>query len=279
MASPSRTCANGLRSRREERHDGDDIRTSGATLAQRVLGLTSRELSRAAPLFAYLFLIMAGSVASKAARDALFLDRFRAIDLPYVDIAIAVIVGLVAGMYIRAGERTNLRNVQIGSLLAFAASADRVLVARRRAAASRPSRRAVRRHLHLGRRPQRARAVAGLDAGQLRDDHARGEAGVRLHRRRRHSRAGLSAASPRARSSCASAPRARCCGWRSTLVIVGGAGLAHLARPPGVCRRRRRHAGSTRRADAKPPARELRAGAQLALSHGDRARHLAGGAS
>ena len=32
---------------------------------------------------------MAGSVASKAARDALFLDRFRAIDLPYVDIAIA----------------------------------------------------------------------------------------------------------------------------------------------------------------------------------------------
>jgi len=93
------------------------------SLAQRVLGLDRRELARAVPLFAYLFLVMAGSVASKAARDALFLDRFRAIDLPYVDIAIAVIVGLVASVYIRAGERTNLRNVQIGSLVTFAASA------------------------------------------------------------------------------------------------------------------------------------------------------------
>jgi ATP/ADP translocase len=87
-----------------------------------VFGLTARELTRALPLFAYLFFIMAGSVASKAARDALFLDRFRAIDLPYVDIAIAIIVGFIAGIYIRAGERTNVRNVQIGSLVAFAAS-------------------------------------------------------------------------------------------------------------------------------------------------------------
>jgi AAA family ATP:ADP antiporter len=92
------------------------------SLVQRAFGLTERELARAIPLFAYLFLIMAGSVASKAARDALFLDRFRAIDLPYVDIAIAVIVGLIAGIYIRAGERTNVRNVQMGSLFAFAAS-------------------------------------------------------------------------------------------------------------------------------------------------------------
>jgi AAA family ATP:ADP antiporter len=64
---------------------------------------------------------MAGTVASKAARDALFLDQFDATALPYVDIAIAVIVGLVAGVYIRAGTRTNLRNIQMGSLLAFAA--------------------------------------------------------------------------------------------------------------------------------------------------------------
>ncbi|MBA3269130.1 MAG: MFS transporter, partial [Acidobacteria bacterium] len=90
---------------------------------QRVLGLTPRELGRALPLFAYLFLTMAGSVASKAARDALFLDRFSARDLPYADIAIAVLVGFLAGVYIRAGSRTNLRNVQIGSLLAFAATA------------------------------------------------------------------------------------------------------------------------------------------------------------
>ncbi len=93
------------------------------TLVERVLGLTPRELGRALPLFAYLFLTIAGSVASKAARDALFLDRFSANALPYVDIAIALIVGLVAGVYIRAGSRTNLRNVQIGSLLTFAVTA------------------------------------------------------------------------------------------------------------------------------------------------------------
>jgi AAA family ATP:ADP antiporter len=87
-----------------------------------VFGLSRRELSRAFPLFAYLFLIMAGSVASKAARDALFLDQFPAIYLPYVDIAIAAIVGLVAALYIRAGERTSVRNVQMGSLVAFGAS-------------------------------------------------------------------------------------------------------------------------------------------------------------
>jgi AAA family ATP:ADP antiporter len=93
------------------------------TVLQRVLGLTPRELGRALPLFLYLFLAMAGSVASKAARDALFLDRFDATDLPYVDIAVAVLVGLIAGVYIRVGARTNLRNVQIASLLVFAAIA------------------------------------------------------------------------------------------------------------------------------------------------------------
>jgi AAA family ATP:ADP antiporter len=66
---------------------------------------------------------MASSVASKAARDALFLDRYRAIDLPYVDIAIAVLVGLAAALYIRLGQSTNLRNLQVGSLIFFASNA------------------------------------------------------------------------------------------------------------------------------------------------------------
>ena len=68
------------------------------SVAERVLGLTGRELRRALPIFAYLFLTMASSVASKAARDALFLDRYRAIDLPYFDIAIAVLVGIAASL-------------------------------------------------------------------------------------------------------------------------------------------------------------------------------------
>ena len=93
------------------------------TLGQRLLGLTPHELRRALPLFCYLFLTMAGTVASKAARDALFLDRFDATALPYVDIAIAGLVGVVVSIYIRAGARTSLRNVQTVSLLTFAAIA------------------------------------------------------------------------------------------------------------------------------------------------------------
>ncbi len=90
------------------------------SLAERALGLSGKELRRAFPIFVYLFLTMAASVASKAARDALFLDRYRAIDLPYVDIAIAVLVGLAASLYIWVGHRTNLRNLQVGSLVFFA---------------------------------------------------------------------------------------------------------------------------------------------------------------
>ncbi len=93
------------------------------SLLERALGLTGAELRRAFPIFAYLFLIMSSSVASKAARDALFLDRYRAIDLPYVDIAIAVLVGVAASAYIRFGQRTNLRNLQLGSLIFFALNA------------------------------------------------------------------------------------------------------------------------------------------------------------
>lgn len=88
-----------------------------------MLGLTGQELRRAFPIFAYLFLTMASSVASKAARDALFLDRYRAIDLPYVDIAIAFLVGLAAALYIWIGHRTNLRNLQVGSLAFFVLNA------------------------------------------------------------------------------------------------------------------------------------------------------------
>jgi AAA family ATP:ADP antiporter len=92
-------------------------------LLTRLLGMNARELRRAVPLFAYLFLTMAGTVASKAARDALFLERFRAVDLPYADIAISVLVGVVASAYIRAGVRVNLRTLQLSSLLLFAATA------------------------------------------------------------------------------------------------------------------------------------------------------------
>ncbi len=88
----------------------------------RLLDLSEDELRRAWPLFAYLFLTMSGTVASKATRDALFLDRYRAVDLPYADIAIAGLVGLAVSLYIRASRWLPVRRLQMGSLLFFAAN-------------------------------------------------------------------------------------------------------------------------------------------------------------
>lgn len=88
----------------------------------RLLGLSPSEWSRAWPLTAYLFLTTAGTVASKATRDALFLDRFRAVDLPYVDVAIAVLVGLAVAVYLRAHRWLSMRALQIGSLFVFASN-------------------------------------------------------------------------------------------------------------------------------------------------------------
>ena len=61
----------------------------------RLLNLQRGDLARGGPLFAYLFLVIASYVVGKSARDALFLDRFAAIKLPYADIVIALLVGFV----------------------------------------------------------------------------------------------------------------------------------------------------------------------------------------
>ncbi|MCC7123485.1 MAG: hypothetical protein IT178_01450 [Acidobacteria bacterium] len=92
-------------------------------LLTRLLGMSPRELRRALPLFGYLFLTMAGSVAGKSARDALFLERYDAIQLPWADIVIALIVGVVVSVYVRLGQHINLRNLQMVSLVGFAISA------------------------------------------------------------------------------------------------------------------------------------------------------------
>ncbi len=91
-------------------------------VAARILSLSQPELQRAWPVFAYLFLTMAGTVASKATRDALFLDRYAAVDLPYVDIALAGLVGVAVALYIRASRWVSLRSLLIGSPLFYAAN-------------------------------------------------------------------------------------------------------------------------------------------------------------
>jgi ATP:ADP antiporter, AAA family len=92
-----------------------------SAVVTRILGLSASELGRIWPVFGYLFLTTAATVSSKATRDALFLDRFSADDLPYADVAIAVLTGLAVSLYLRAHRRWSARVLQTGTLCLFAA--------------------------------------------------------------------------------------------------------------------------------------------------------------
>jgi ATP:ADP antiporter, AAA family len=91
-------------------------------LASRVLGIRPAELERGVLLFGYLFLVIGSFVAGKATRDALFLFRFSARQLPYVDIAVAVLVGVWVAIYIRIGQYVSVRTLISGSLVFFASN-------------------------------------------------------------------------------------------------------------------------------------------------------------
>ena len=84
---------------------------------EHALNLRSGELRRGLPLFAYLFLVMSAYVTGRVVRDSLFLSRFPAVRLPYVDIATAFAVGGVIAAYIRVARRHSLRNLLLGSLV------------------------------------------------------------------------------------------------------------------------------------------------------------------
>jgi hypothetical protein len=140
---------------------------------ERLLDLRAGELERGLLLFAYLFLVIGSFVTGKAVRDALFLDEFGALLLPYADIAVALLVFVWVAAYLRISGRVTLRNLIVGSLLFFAVNCllFRVLSANVHGLADAG-------HLHLGRDVRRRRARAGVDARQLRADDARGEAAV-----------------------------------------------------------------------------------------------------
>ena len=89
---------------------------------ERVLNIQPGDLGRGILLCACLFLIMGSYVTGRIARDALFLARFQAVQLPYADIASAVLVGIVVVGYVRLGQLTSLRNLLVGSQLFFAAN-------------------------------------------------------------------------------------------------------------------------------------------------------------
>lgn len=88
----------------------------------RALNLRHGDLERGAPFFLYYFLIIASYSMGQVAGDALFMERFKAVQLPYADIAIAILVGFVVAIYLRASHRTQLKNLLSACLLSFAAT-------------------------------------------------------------------------------------------------------------------------------------------------------------
>jgi len=89
------------------------------TTVSRLLGIRPGEVYRGLLLFAYLFLVVGSFVVGKATRDALFLYRFSALQLPYVDIAVAVLVSIWVAVYIRVGRYVSLRTIVSWSLGIF----------------------------------------------------------------------------------------------------------------------------------------------------------------
>jgi AAA family ATP:ADP antiporter len=92
------------------------------SLASRLLGIRQGEVQRGMLLFAFLFLVVGSFVVGKATRDALFLDRFSALQLPYVDIAVAVLVSAWVAVYIQVGRYVSLHTILSWSLGLFAAT-------------------------------------------------------------------------------------------------------------------------------------------------------------
>src|SRR4030095_7795883 len=87
---------------------------------ERCVDLLPGELERGLLLFAYLFLVIASFVVGKSIRDALFIDEFGALLLPYADIGVAMVVGLWVSVYLRLARRLTLRQLLVVSLLFFA---------------------------------------------------------------------------------------------------------------------------------------------------------------
>jgi AAA family ATP:ADP antiporter len=96
--------------------------TPAVALASRLLDSRPGEVYRGVLLFSYLFLVVGAFVVGKATRDALFLHRFSALKLPYVDIAVAVVVSVWVAAYIRVGRYVSLRTILACSLALFGLS-------------------------------------------------------------------------------------------------------------------------------------------------------------
>src|SRR5579859_2865505 len=88
---------------------------------ERGLNLSPGDFRRGVPLASALFLTITAYVIGQVSRDALFLNQFPAVALPYADISSGIAVGFVVALYLRIGRRTPLGKLMVRSPLFFAA--------------------------------------------------------------------------------------------------------------------------------------------------------------
>ena len=86
---------------------------------ERFLDLRPGDLNRGSFLALYYFFVIAAYVLGQNARDALFLDRFSAVRLPWVDFIVAAIVGGILAIYFRIGRKMSLVNLLATTLCFF----------------------------------------------------------------------------------------------------------------------------------------------------------------
>ena len=92
-------------------------------LVERLLHLRAGDFRRGFPLCLYYLLIIGSSQVGQVARDSLVLDRFSALQLPYLDIAVSVLIGFVVALYIRLARATTLGRLLMGCLSFYALTA------------------------------------------------------------------------------------------------------------------------------------------------------------
>ena len=80
-------------------------------ILNRVFEIREGEYLRTFLMFFYLLLTIASYITTSSARDALFLKKLGADQLPYVYILIAVVVGIISPFYLKVANRVTLNQL------------------------------------------------------------------------------------------------------------------------------------------------------------------------
>lgn len=86
---------------------------------RRLLNLEPGEGLTAILLFIYLTFVLTAYIIQKSVRDALFLHEYGAMRLPYLYVAVAILIGLVVAAYVRLSSRSGQIRLITGTLVLF----------------------------------------------------------------------------------------------------------------------------------------------------------------